>query len=245
MLFSNALLISVSLAGLMFPTALGVPSGHNIDARGAALTSPQMSMVSHAAQFVVAAKKLDTSTKTLVKGNTTTHLYQSVHVLLKHCSPAGGSLQGSGSGLSDPSNGVMGTCVSGSTAGLNGLLGGLLGSYTLGGPVGGCLLNSGLLSLGGLQGLLGGLLGGLLNVNPTVFYTNAVINDLLALLNAGGCSHDQANDLVADTNGLLNALIALLNLGDACNSCADSGVVGAMNAPGPLAGLSSLGLGGL
>ncbi|KAJ7046345.1 hypothetical protein C8F04DRAFT_343758 [Mycena alexandri] len=136
----------------------------------------------------------------------------------------------------------MGSCLSGSTAGLTGLLGSLLGgSYTLGGSAGDCLTNPGLLSLGGLQGLLGGLLGGLLNLNPTVYYTNAVVNDLLALLNAGGCSHDQANDLVGDTTGLLNALIALLNLGTTCpTSCATSTLTGALNAPGPLGGLGGL-----
>ncbi|KAJ7046344.1 hypothetical protein C8F04DRAFT_1387892 [Mycena alexandri] len=229
MFFSNALLISVSLTGIMLPTALGVPSPANdivdIDARGGTLTGTQAAMVSGTVGAVSAAQNVYNTALSIAKGNKNAAIVKNTVSVIKCAFPLGGVVP-SGGFLSG-GGGLLGSALWGSPASFTGLLDPVTG--ILGGLVGSCLLDpSNLLSGGGLSGLLGsgGLLGGLLGGSSTLSSLNGLINAVLALLNGGGCSQGDADALINGLVALLDQLIGVLNLGTSCPTGCISGAAG-------------------
>ncbi|KAJ7752603.1 hypothetical protein B0H16DRAFT_1836776 [Mycena metata] len=266
MFFSSAPLVSVSLAGIMFPTALGVPSVSlrcpfvrrrclpfssttarwtsyvlplqivDIDARGGGTLTVTQTAMVSKAVGVVGAANGAYTTALKIGKGNNAEIVQNLLSVLHCVLPPGGIL--STADLLNGGGGVLFVSgLLGSSRAFTGLLDPLTGLF--GGLIGGCLTNGNLLSAGGPSSLLG-LLGGLLVTNPLLSSLDTLVNTLVGLVNSGACNQDDAHALIAKIVALLTQVVGELNLGLECSPCttgtAGTALVGALN--GPLGALS-------
>jgi len=239
MLFSAALLISATLAGLV-PSALASPIevavAGAVAVAGRGGSTVQSTDVLAGAKVVIAkANGLKASLSAIAKANagnpalgaTTGHVQDVLNCLVPQQEGLLGGLLGNGL-----LSGVLGQCLAGQN-----VIGGLLG----GAPLGAILANgavaeilSALLGTGsqypghsGLDGLgLGDLLGGLLGVTDDLVYAVANLLNGLDLLNNGcGCGQDLIGDLLEAVVGLVDSVIGLLDLGEGCGCGHDTALM--------------------
>ncbi|KAJ7448626.1 hypothetical protein B0H11DRAFT_2080075 [Mycena galericulata] len=205
MLFSNALLVSASLAALIIPGALAIPSP---DSGTPPDATTKDDIISSTTNIVGKWNGMANAMGAIVNANpnnneisTTTKQFNAVRNKLALSN--------------EPLTGVIGSCIGGN----GGVLSGLGLSDVLGGLLAGTVselldaIVSGLVA-GLLDGLLGGLLGGL--------NLSGLITELLGslgTLQAGGCPTILITNLLTPLQGLVAELLGLVSLGSSCGSC--------------------------